>query len=191
MAIGVSKYLPPEEVEDDLNRLEHGIRQLRIQYEQFFGGGLSREPVLLRGRVTKLIKRYAETPLQKYHHRFRYNSLVGRYNIFCELWGKRLRSFEQHGRHLGVNGKPRERLVATCRYQDEQRDHRALRKLHAEFLQARRHSGVRTEISFDKFAKGVASQADRLRSKSGCAQVELRVVLGADNKVQLKAKPGK
>ena len=45
------RTISADEIEEDMQKLEHGIRRLRIQYEQFFGGGLKREPVMLRGSV--------------------------------------------------------------------------------------------------------------------------------------------
>ena len=36
------------EIEDDLSRLEHDIRQMKIEYEQFFGGGKKRPPNIAR-----------------------------------------------------------------------------------------------------------------------------------------------
>jgi len=186
------RTISPHEIEEDMQKLEHGIRRLRIQYEQYFGGGLKREPVLLRGSVSKLIKRYNEIPMKKYQHRFLFNSLVSRYNVFCEMWGKRLRELEEGPRSAVPGGESaRERLVAIHRYQAEDKDHRMLRQLHAEFLQARRRSGgKRSDISFEKFVQGVTAQTTRLQKSSGCKQVELRLVVGADRKVQLRARPG-
>ena len=184
--------ITPNDIEEDLQKLEHGLRRLRIQYEQYFGGGLTREPVLLRGSVNKLIKRYNDVPMKKYQHRFLFNSLVSRFNVYCEIWSKRLREHEEGPRRaVHGAGAPRDQLLATHRFQDKERDHRMLRQLHSEFLRARRRAGgKRNEISFEKFSRGVAGQVDRLKKSSGCKQVELRLVLDANRKVQLKARPG-
>jgi hypothetical protein len=186
-----SRTLTAEEIEEDLQKLDLNIRRLRIAYEQYFGGGLKREPILLRGAVQKLIKRYSDIAMQKYQHRFMFNSLVSRYNVFCEVWGKRLRELEEGPRRTGPGqARARDHLVAAHRFQDADRDHRMLRQLHAEFLQARRRSGgTRTNLSFEKFVQGVSAQVDQLKKRTGCGQVELRLVVSADHKVQLKARP--
>ena len=45
-------------------------------------------------------------------------------------------------------------------------------------------------VSFEAFVRGIGKQADRIRAKSGCAEVDLRIVV-ADDQVQLKARPRK
>jgi hypothetical protein len=44
-------------------------------------------------------------------------------------------------------------------------------------------------LSYQKFVRGISSQTERLRKESGCAEIELRVVV-RDDKVQVKASPG-
>jgi len=37
--------------EEDMNQLEKDIRQLKIEYEQYFGGGKKRPPTELEWRI--------------------------------------------------------------------------------------------------------------------------------------------
>jgi hypothetical protein len=46
------------------------------------------------------------------------------------------------------------------------------------------------KVGFSDFVRGVASQAKNLRKKSGCEQIELRLVV-VDRKVHLRARPGR
>src|SRR6185437_4885826 len=46
--------------EEDLVQLEKDIRALKIEYEQFFGGGRKRPPADTQWRVESLIKRYSD-----------------------------------------------------------------------------------------------------------------------------------
>ena len=181
---------PPQEgpsIEEDIQRLEMGIRQLRIQYEMFFAGGLKREPIQLRGAVVRIIKRYLETPIRKYQHRFHFNALVARYNIMSEHWGRRLRTREEGERlPAGALSAPTEELVSLCKISDPNVDKSALQQLHKSFQAARKKSGE-GQLSFDKFLRGVGAQAQKIKEKAGCEQVELRVVV-KDDKVELRAR---
>jgi hypothetical protein len=63
--------------------------------------------------------------------------------------------------------------------------------LHARLLEARKKSGEGPgKLSFDSFVKSVSVQAGKLREKTGCAKVELRVIV-QDRKVVVKARPGR
>ena len=44
------------EIEEDLSRLERDIRQLKIQYEQYFGGGKKRPPNDVEWRMSRAEK---------------------------------------------------------------------------------------------------------------------------------------
>ncbi len=47
-------------IDEDLNQIERDVRTLKIEYEQFFGGGRSRPPTDTQWRVDTLVRRYAE-----------------------------------------------------------------------------------------------------------------------------------
>ena len=182
------------EIEADLERLETGLRQLKVQYDMFFAGSIPKQPNELRGEVERIIKRYAHAPIRKYAVRFHFNSLVGRYNSLSELWSKTLRTLEEGDRPapaLSDRAGPRESILARCTFQDPRKDRDHLKLLHTKFLEARKKSGeTGAVVSFETFVRGIASQAQRLREKNGCEAVELRIVV-ADRKVQLKARPGR
>ena len=47
-------------IDEDLAQIERDIRQLKIEYDQYFGGGRKRPPTEIEWRIDLLIKRYAE-----------------------------------------------------------------------------------------------------------------------------------
>ena len=187
----VDKQANLEIIEEDLQRLELGLRQLKIQYDRYFNGGLKKPPYELQYRVKKIIKRYAEEPMRKYQQRFHFNGLVTRYNVFSELWGKRIRELEEGVRHGSARPqRPRDVLVAHCVIQDPAKELLALRRLHSAYVEAcRTHADGPRSVAFEKFARGVAAQATRLRKDSDSERIELRVVV-SDGKVQLRARRG-
>jgi hypothetical protein len=179
-----------DQIDEDLTRIEMGIRQLKIQYDRFFAGGLKREPILLRADINKLIKRYSEIPLGKYHQRFRFNALVSKYNAFCELWSKAVRRSEEGERRpvLRAHAAPREQLLAACRIREAD-DQAPLRALYGQFIEARLATGAADpdRLSFERFLKGIRSQTAKLRESGRCAEIELLLIL-QDEKVRLKAR---
>ena len=193
MAKPVPEPSPVGDIEADLRRIEVGIRQVKVQYDMFFAGALKREPFELRAEVDKLIKRHANSPIQKYAQRFHLNTLISRFNSLSELWGKTMRSREEGDRPapaLADREGPREQLVARCRFQGAQANPAELQRLYTRFVETRRRldAGKRA-VSFEKFAAGVSNQSQRLQKQSGCAEIEVRVVVH-DHKVLVKARPG-
>ncbi|MBZ5639668.1 MAG: hypothetical protein LAO51_13060 [Acidobacteriia bacterium] len=182
-------------IEADIERLEAGLRQLKVQYDMFFAGAIPKQPLELRSELERLIKRYTTAPLRKYAHRFHFNSLAARYNSLSELWAKTLKGMEEGDRSapqlLDRPVAASERLLARCRIHDAIGEQEVLKLLHARYLDARRKAGCNGhDIRFESFLRGVSAQAERLRETSGCGEVELRLVLH-EGKVLLKARPGR
>ena len=180
-------------IEADIARLETRLRELKIQYDMFFNGALPREPFELRADVERLIKRHSNAPIRKYAQRFHFNSLVSRFNSLSELWSKTIRTLEEGDRPApSVAGRGNgEKVVTTCRIHDPVKEQELLRFLHSRFVEARRKIGdANGRVPFKDFVRGVSSQAKALRDRSGCDEIELRIVV-VDRTVHLKARPGR
>ncbi len=68
------------QTDEDLSRLERDIRQLKIEYEQYFGGGKKRPPADIEWRIEQIIKRYGDRAAEmNYGQRFRYGNLAQTY----------------------------------------------------------------------------------------------------------------
>lgn len=188
------------ELEADIQALEVGTRQLKIQYDMFFAGSVKLPPLEMRKRLEQLIRRHMDSSHASYAHQFHFNTVMSRFNSLAELWDKTLRGREQ-GYH--ANGRLVETgaaavlaqkavkpvgILATCRVRDAHADADRLKSLYDTFVEAH-PEGARTP-SFEKFVLGVEAQSGRLRKKSGCDEIELRVV-AKDGKIQLKARPSR
>lgn len=95
-------------IDDELSQIERDIRTLKIEYEQYFGGGRPRPPSDTQWRCDNLIKRYAERGADmNYGQRFRYNNLTQTYAKYQDMWRKKLAQKEagtqQH--HFGAAAK--------------------------------------------------------------------------------------
>src|SRR5712671_1850774 len=86
--------------EEDMNQLEKDIRQLKIEHEQYFGGGKKRPPTELEWRIDVTMKR------------FRYSNLAQMYTKYREIFRKRMKQKEEGSgqRHFGAAAREIENL---------------------------------------------------------------------------------
>jgi hypothetical protein len=189
---------------DDLDILEHAIRQIQIDWEKFFGGVEKKPPNDLKTRVEALIRKYAYAEIRNNAERFRYQTLTARYNTFNELWSKRLRAREE-GRPVGLHGvyerqappppsfappPPAAKAGGSgeVRVKDPAADVGAVRTLFDRFLEARKAAGESGAVKFESFQKVISQQASRILNEKGAQAVDFRLET-KDGKVSLKAKP--
>jgi hypothetical protein len=68
-------------IDEDLAQLDKDIRQLKIEYEQYFGGGKARPPSDIEWRIDSLLKRHSDRGAEmNYTQRFRYGNLTQMYS---------------------------------------------------------------------------------------------------------------
>src|SRR5258708_34275349 len=95
-------------IDEDLSQLERDIRQLKIEYDMYFGGGRKRPPTEIEWRIELVVKRYGERGGDmKYGQRFRYGNLAQTYAKNQDIFRKRLASREEGKvqRHFGAAAK--------------------------------------------------------------------------------------
>jgi hypothetical protein len=95
-------------IDDDLNSVERDLRTLKIEFEQYFGGGRSRPPTDTQWRLEVMLKRYSDRSAEfTSGQRFRYSNLSQTYAKYHDLWRKKLAQREtgnpQH--HYGAAAK--------------------------------------------------------------------------------------
>jgi len=94
-----------DKIDEELGALERDIRTLKIEYEQYFGGGRSRPPNDTIWRIEQAIKRYSERGADmSYGQRFRYNGLAQTYAKYQDIFRKRMKAKEEGTvqRHFGA-----------------------------------------------------------------------------------------
>jgi hypothetical protein len=94
--------------DEDLSQIERDIRTLKIEYEQFFGGGRPRPPADTQWRVDHLVRRYNERIGDlSFGQRFRFNNLAQTYAKYQDMWRKKLAQKESGAqqRHFGAAAK--------------------------------------------------------------------------------------
>ena len=190
------------EIEEAIAQLNQGIRRLKVQYDTFFAGGRPRPPVELRAELERLIRRFANSPIRRYSDRFHFNSLVGRYNSFVELWNKQTRAIEE-GRDPSTHRPipstapkpavpadvPAERVLCSLRISNPVTETDGLRVLFEQYLTARQQrDGVAPKLSIESFVRQISRQVESLKASTGCSTVEFRLT-NLESQVTIKARP--
>jgi hypothetical protein len=95
-------------IDEELAQMERDIRQLKIEYDMFFGGGRKRPPTEIEWRIELLVKRYGERGGDmKFGQRFRFNNLAQTYAKYKDVFRKRMAKREEGkiDRHFGAAAK--------------------------------------------------------------------------------------
>lgn len=193
-------------IDEDLSQIEKDIRTLKIEYEQYFGGGRKRPPADTQWRVESLMKRYGDRGGDmNYAQRFRYTNLAQTFAKYCEIWRKKLKEREEGRthRHFGAAAKAIEAERArtagsghpaangaafTMNFSDPEREADKIDKLYRKLVEARTSAGEKGGTpSFEEFSKFVREKTKQLKSKRTAAQVEYTVSTEG-GRVKLKAR---
>jgi hypothetical protein len=95
-------------IDDDLSQIERDTRTLKIEYEQFFGGGRPRPPADTQWRVESTMRRIGERTAElNSGQRFRYHNIAQTYAKYVEMWRKKtmVKEGATSQRHFGAAAK--------------------------------------------------------------------------------------
>ena len=185
------------DIQRDLQTLTAGLKQLEVEYNQFFSGRLPRPPWETRKRVEALVKKWDRGYIQAAADRFQFETLQRRFQTFIDLWDRGLRAREE-----GRPGpfampppkeiqapKPDHKIVHVTAFQDPMREMDKLHTLYDSLMDARREVGEDV-VPFHRFAALVKDQVGKAR-EGGADEVAFRVAM-IDGKVNftVRAKKG-
>ncbi len=203
-------------IDEELAQLERDIRQLKIEYDQYFGGGRKRPPTEIEWRIELVVKRYAERGGElKYGHRFRLNNLTQTYAKYKDIFRKKTQNKEEGKiqRHFGAAAKAieAERAHKNPEHSAEapatppvsapaaaqgafrvtcsepERESEKVDQLYQAFLQAKQQAGEQTgKLSRSSFNEFVLKKTKDLQKQKNCRDVEY-VVEVINGQVKLKA----
>ena len=193
-------------VDEDLGQIERDIRQLKIEYDQFFGGGRKRPPTEIEWRLELIMKRYSERGGElKSAQRFRLTNLTQTYAKYKDIFRKRLKQKEEGTvqRHFGAAAKAIEaerakqaadahREVATAgpfrmTCSEPERESDKVSKLYQALVQAKQNAGEDLgKLTPESFAEFVRKKTKSLQQEKNCKEVEY-VVEVVDGQAKLKA----
>lgn len=192
-------------VDEDLGQIERDIRQLKIEYDQFFGGGRKRPPTEIEWRLELIMKRYSERGGDlKSAQRFRLTNLTQTYAKYKDIFRKRLKQKEEGTvqRHFGAAAKAIEAERAkhasetnavavsagpfrmTC--SEPEREPDKVNKLYQALVQAKQNVGEDLgKLTPESFAEFVRKKTKSLQHEKNCKEVEYIVeVVGGQTKLK-------
>ena len=194
--------------EEDMNQLEKDIRQLKIEYEQYFGGGKKRPPTELEWRIDVTMKRYSDRGSQmNFAQRFRYSNLAQMYTKYREIFRKRMKQKEEGSvqRHFGAAAREIESLrkqkqaaesasgasesfpfAISC--QDPDHEKKKVEDLYAAFRHAKEQAGEDTgRLTLEAFQQFVRQKTGDLKKQQSAREVEFIVTVEGKH-ARLKAR---
>lgn len=198
--------------DEALTLFEETLRKLKTNYDLFFAGVRKLPPSEDRRRLDALVHELGKERMRDNSLRFRFNTLLGRYNQFRELWGRRMREreegpldFRRRSQAFGgsAEGGPPETPPPpgaeparprgtpsngeTYVKVTEATASAAAQRLFEQISEAQRELG-KGGLTLAQVEQIVRSQSDLMRSRYAVDAVGFRVEI-ADGKVKLKAKP--
>jgi hypothetical protein len=192
--------------DEELDKLEEDIRRLKNKYDQFFTGITKVPPSFERQRVEVFIHELNKQRMRDNTRRFRFNTIISRYNQFREMWGRKMREREEgpldFRRRQKAMGAPSSRPVTPeperPRVTSAQADPyvkvapgtngEEISRLYTAIEQENLKMGKLTNVTLEQVAAMVQKQSEIVRSKYNVNTVAFRVET-VDGKVKLKAKP--
>jgi hypothetical protein len=179
-------------IDQELDRLEYEIRRLKVEYDIYFNGGALRPPIDTKGRVETSIKRVYDTRGMSFGQRFRYNSLVARYNVMRELWRRQTQGREESGRPPTAEAQIALReQVAVIRCHDPKLEPEKVSELYDQLVAAKRKCGEKLgALSLEIFSQFITSRAEQIKDSLATEAVDF--VVGVDNgRVKFAARPAR
>lgn len=192
---------------DEVDQFEEDLRILKNKYDQFFAGIRKLPPNEDRRRLDTSVHELSRLRIRDNGKRFRFNTLVGRYSQYRELWARRMREREEGpiefkkraaaldltvpALHLKPQAAARpETSEAPDPYVRMTREtsDAAVQQIYARISDEQRKLGKGPGLTIEQVAAMVEKQSETLRERYQVQAIAFRVET-VDGKVKIKAKP--
>jgi len=150
---------------------------LKLAYEQYFLGARPREPGMLAEEVRKMVVVFSNQPIMNTAMRFKFNSIVSRYQAFKRQWTDTLRKIEEgsYSRHQ-FKAKIHERPAPLAEPAHRPAQHR--QEIYEALVEARRACGQDVKnLTPAKLNEILDRQERELSARYGDSQVRFKVVV--------------
>jgi hypothetical protein len=191
--------------DDELDKLEEDIRRVKNKYDQFFSGIAKVPPIQERRNIEIYIHELGKLKMRDNARRFRYNTLLSRYNQFREMWSRKMREreegpldFRRRQAAMTAPVPPPPAAAPPPRVTSPKPDPyvkvspgsngEELRRLYDEIQKEHLKMGRLPTITIEQLEQMVQKQSEVVRSRYKVNSVAFRVET-IDGKVKLKAKP--
>ncbi len=194
--------------DEELDQFEKDIRRLKVEYDQYFGGGKKRPPTEIEWRIETLMKRRGDRGAEmNFSQRFRYTNLAQTYAKYKDIFRKRMKQMEEgtSERHFGAAAREIEKLraekhvaasksegklkypfVVSC--SDPDHEEKKVEQLFEAFRRAKQQAGESTErFTIEAFRRFVRQKTEQMKKQANASEVEYIVTLEG-NAARLKAR---
>jgi hypothetical protein len=181
----------------ELEELEQKVFLLKIQYDKYFNGIESVEPVKDREALRRMMREMMKQDITNAVQRYKFQSLRARVTSVEQYLTRNLLLIER-GTHPKFKfradlrdkrrselGKARERHRATVTRQ--KREEVGYRDTYQDFMAARKQCG-QSDLEFNKVRRALRAQVEAIKTQYKCETVKLRVTV-VDGKARVKAVP--
>ncbi len=180
------------DVSKTLDFIDKSIRELRLEYEQFFAGDVRKEPTKQRKAIRRAILECTQTHIGNTGLKFRLLSLQGTFNSYQRLWDRSAYEIEAgiyrpHLFKVEIH-PPKDKKDQTAETPPAAKDD--MEELYTQYMDARTKTAAAGKVSYDAFKKSLETQKQTLQEKLG-GEVRFKVVV-EDGKAKVKGvKAGK
>jgi len=192
--------------DEELDKLEEDIRKLKNKYDSFFAGIQKLPPMTDRRNVEVFLYEIGKQKMRDSGRRFRYQTLLTRYNQFRELWARKIREREEgpiefRRRQAAMEAAPFELppppppppRVTSAKADPYVKvapgtNGEEIRRLYAEIEREHQKLGKPPTVTLEQLGQMVQKQSEVVRARYHVNAVAFRVET-VDGKVKLKAKP--
>lgn len=196
--------MPALKKDDELDKLEEDIRKLKNKYDQFFAGIAKVPPSQDRRNIEIFIHEFSKQKMRDNTRRFRFNTMLTRYNQYREMWARKMREREEgpidyrrrqaamtssaspvapptSQRVTQQSGDPYVRMAAGANGD-------SVRQLYEQIQRESQKIGKPPSVTFEQLNNMVQQQSEKLRQRYNVNTVAFRVDT-VEGKVVVKAKP--
>jgi hypothetical protein len=190
--------------QDEIDRVEETLRQLKNKYDQFFASIRKMPPTTERHKLDAIIHEMGKENYRDNAKRFRFNTVLSRYNQYREMWSRKMRvreegpiEFKRRQAALQEPLPEKESPAPPARVTSAGADsyvkvqggngdgiEQILERVRAE----QEKLGKGASVNIEQLRQMVQKQAEQIRAKYNVVDVAFRVET-VDGKVKLKAKP--
>ncbi len=151
---------------EDMRLLQERMRQLQIEWEQWFAGVLPKPPWESQRVVENVIKRYSRNPPRSLSEMSVFQMHQAKFNTYSEMWNRRQR-LKEEGR---LPGGPEQKVVRKAPpvapgippSKDK------MREVFDNFVAAKEQAGQSTgKLTFDAFKQQLSKQRTKLKDQRG------------------------
>jgi hypothetical protein len=152
--------------EEDMRLLKERMRQLEIEWEQWFAGVLTKPPFENQRVIENVIKRYSRNPPRALSEQSVFQMYQAKFNTYSEMWNRRQRLKEEGRLPGGPEQKSRKIPPTAATAAPPKKDQ--MRDVFDDFVAAKAEAGQSTgKLTFDAFKKQLSKQRSKLKGERG------------------------